>query len=93
MSDFCTHCLNKDGSDQHLSVRYPHQYRSVGDLTEVDVFAVNHLFKVQDASGCLQFSIGRLLMASTRPSTYADIREARDALTRWLQLNQESNTP
>lgn len=62
-------------------------------MTEVDVFAINHLFRVQDASGCLQHAVGKLLMASSRPTTYADIREARDALTRWLQLNQESNTP
>lgn len=85
--DFCPSCLNKDSSDQ-LVQRYPNQYKSTGDATEVDVFAVNLMFKVQDNSGCLQHAIHKLLMASGGSNTLADVREARDTLTRYLQLNQ-----
>lgn len=87
-SDFCTSCLNNDGSEQHLAVRYPNNFKPIGDLSEIDVFAINQMFKVQDPSGCLQHAIRKLLMANDTSTTYADIREARDTLTRWLQLNQ-----
>jgi hypothetical protein len=81
--------LNKDGDTQLLHVRYPDQYKPVGDTAEIDVFAINQMFRVQDPSGCLQHAIRKLLMSSSRPTPNADIREARDTLTRWLQLNME----
>lgn len=91
--DFCTACLNESTGSQELSARYPHHYRTVGDVTELDVFAINQMFGLQDPSGCLQHAVSRLLLASTHPTrtTYADIREARDTLTRWLQLNLSMN--
>lgn len=90
--DFCLPCLNKD-IDQPLSSKYPDHFQQLGDVTEIDVFAVNKLFSVQDSSGCMQHAISLLLLANTSPSFYADIRRARDALTRWLQLNQERDQP
>jgi hypothetical protein len=88
-SDFCGICLNKDGELEH-STKHPNSYKSVGDMTEVDAFGVNHLFQIYDPSGCLQHAISKLLMTGTyRITAPRDIREARDALTRWLQLNQE----
>ena len=86
--DFCVTCKNKDIAES-LSDKYPDHYRQVGDVTEVDVFAVNQMFNVQDSSGCLQHAVMKLLLASNSSNTYTDIRQARDALTRWLQLNQE----
>lgn len=86
--DFCIPCLNKD-VEHSLSSKYPNHFRQLGDTTEIDVFAVNRLFNVQDPSGCMQHAISLLLLSNTSPSYYADIRKARDALTRWLQLNQD----
>ena len=86
--DFCEPCQSKE--ETSLSEKYPDQYKDVGDITELDVFAVHHLFQLQDPSGCLQYASRKLLMSGT--PAYQDIREARDTLTRWLQLNQGLNT-
>lgn len=95
--DFCSDCL--DNQDQinklnvdteSLSTKYPKYYKSVGHLTEIDVYAVHHLFAIQDPSGCLQHSSKKLLLSGVRTggkSAFDDIKEARDTLTRWLQLN------
>lgn len=87
--DFCLPCLNKD-TEHSLSSKYPTHFRQLGDATEIDIFAVNRLFNVQDSSGCMQHAISLLLLANTSSNYYADIRKARDALTRWLQLNQDT---
>ena len=86
--DFCEPCNSKElpGFEPgDLSEKYPQQYKSVGDMESIDVFAVHHLFQLQDPSGCLQHA-SRLLLSN--PDARA-VREARDTLTRWLQLNQE----
>lgn len=70
-----------------LFERYPEKFKPVGDMVEIDVYAVHHLFQIQDHSGCIH-QASRMLLMSGKPS-YRDIREARDLLTRWLQLNQE----
>ena len=94
--DFCEHCSQKslldssDDNNQSLSEKYPQYYKPVGDLTEVDVYAVHHLFNLIDPSGCLHHSSKKILLSGVRTggkSAYKDIKEARDTLTRWLQLN------
>jgi hypothetical protein len=97
--DFCPDCTIRIANTpvalekpQELSLSdvYPQYYKKVGDLTEVDVYAVHYLFDVQDPSGCLQHSSKKLLLSGVRTggkSQYNDVREARDTLTRWLQLN------
>lgn len=72
--------------------RYPDSYKSVGDMVMIDTYGVHHLFQVQDPSGCLQNASQKLLLSGSSNTAYRDIREARDTLTRWLQLNQELNT-
>ncbi len=95
-NDFCNTCLENTAnadetlSEQSLSARYPAYYRDVGDMTEVDVFAVHHLFQIQDFSGCIHNASKLLLLSgvlTVEQSTYKNIREARDSLTRWLHLN------
>ena len=95
--DFCIPCLEqaatKDSelSTQSMSERYPAYYKDVGDLTEVDVYAVHNLFQINDYSGCLHHASKKLLLSGTRTggkSQYQDIKEARDSLTRWLHLNE-----
>ena len=90
-ADFCVQCTDKESSSS-LVDQYPDQYKSLGDMTEIDSFAVNQLFGVNDPSGCLQSSITKLLLCANSRTPYAEVRQARDALTRWLQLNQELNT-
>lgn len=100
-SDFCTQCMETPlfdteeaplPSEQTLAQRYPQYYKRVGDFEEVDVYAVHHLFQVQDPSGCVQHASKKLLLSGVRTggkSQFKDIKEARDTLTRWLQLNPE----
>lgn len=96
--DFCIPCLEtvaaKDDnlSEQTMSERYPAYYKDLGDLSEIDVYAVHQLFKIQDCSGCIHHASKKLLLSGVRTeakSFYQDIKEARDSLTRWLHLNKD----
>jgi hypothetical protein len=74
-----------------MSEKYPQYYKKVGNLTEIDVYAVHHLFDIQDPSGAIQHASKKLLLSGARTggkSVLKDITEARDTLTRWIQLNQ-----
>lgn len=78
---------------ESMSARYPKYYKSVGDLQEVDVYAVHMLFEVDDPSGALQHASKKLLLSGCRTggkSAFDDVREARDTLNRWLELNSSS---
>jgi len=92
-TDFCQVCSAKDRPESmSLSDRYPQYYKSVEELDEIDVYAVHNLFNIQDPSGCIHHSSKKLLLSGVRTggkSAYKDIKEARDTLTRWLQLNPE----
>jgi hypothetical protein len=99
--DFCPACATRQlftdedaptPDNLSLSERYPKYYKAVGDLEEIDVYAVHHLFQIQDPSGALQHASKKLLLSGVRTggkSQFKDIKEARDTLTRWLQLNPE----
>ena len=76
-----------------MAQKYPKYYKPVGGLTEIDVYAVHKLFDVQDPSGAIQHASKKLLLSGVRTggkSPYKDIQEARDTLTRWLQLNDDT---
>lgn len=102
--DFCQECLEEQGifssqtvegkpTEQSMAEKYPLYYKSVGDLTEIDVYAVHYLFNIQDPSGAIQHASKKLLLSGVRTggkSAYQDIKEARDALNRWLQLNNDT---
>lgn len=104
--DFCVVCLrehalkklNLDSSvaeslPETMSDKYPQYYKNVGDMAEIDVYAVHQLFNIQDPSGAIQHSSKKLLLSGVRTggkSQFKDIKEARDTLTRWLQLNPEA---
>lgn len=73
-----------------LAKLYPAYYKDVSLLNEVDVYAVHHAFQLNDPSGCIHHSSKKLLLAGTRTGgkpVSKDIKEARDTLTRWLQIN------
>ena len=77
---------------ESMSAKYPKYYKPVGNLKEVDVYAVCKLFPVVDDTGCINHARKKLLVPGTRTggkSFRDDIKEARDTLTRWLELNPE----
>jgi hypothetical protein len=79
-------------SDRSLAARYPQYYKPVGDLKEVDVYAVCQLFPVDDPSGCINHARKKLLIPGVRTggkSMRKDVQEAIDSLNRWMQLNPE----
>jgi len=75
-----------------MSLLYPKYYKDVTNLTELDVYQVHKLFDIQDPSGAIQHASKKLLLSGVRTggkSQFDDIREARDTLNRWLELNKE----
>jgi len=76
-----------------LAQLYPKYYKAVGEMTEVDVYAIHFLFDIKDPSGAIHHSSKKLLLSGERTggkTKYQDIKEARDTLNRWLELNPES---
>ena len=77
-------------SSMHLE--YPKYYNDVSALNHIDVYAVHQLFAIDDPSGAIQHASKKLLLSGVRTgnkSKYKDIKEARDTLNRWLEMNQE----
>lgn len=78
---------------ESLATKYPKYYKSTNGLTEVDVYAVHQMFDIQDSSGAIQHASKKLLLSGVRTggkSKFDDIREARDTLNRWLELNSQT---
>lgn len=100
--DFCSACTEQQlfseeqapiPETSRMSDRYPKYYKSVEHVEEIDVYAVHQLFNIQDPSGAIQHASKKLLLSGVRTggkSQFKDIQEARDTLTRWLQLNPET---
>jgi hypothetical protein len=75
--------------DRSLASRYPQYYKPIGQLKEVDVYAVCMLFPVDDPSGAINHARKKLLIPGVRTggkSLRKDVQEAVDTLNRWLQL-------
>ena len=75
-----------------MSAKYPKYYKDVSHLREVDVYMVHQLFNIEDPSGAIQHASKKLLLSGVRTggkSKYDDIREARDTLNRWLEINKQ----
>ncbi len=73
---------------------YPNYYMDCRHLDSIDVYGVHDLFGVKDESGCLQHAGKKILLSGQRnggKSLYQDIKEARDTLTRKLQLMEQNN--
>jgi len=72
-----------------MSEKYPKYYKRVPDgVSELDIYAVCKMFDVIDAA--LSHSLKKIMLPGTRTggkSRYDDIKEARDTLDRWLELN------
>lgn len=76
---------------QSMSTKYPKYYKPIPKgMTEIDFYGVCQLFDVTDAA--ISHSLKKLMLPGVRTggkSRHADIKEARDTLTRWLELNPE----
>ena len=71
-------------------IKYPHYFKDVEFLKEIDIYQVCKLFNIQDPSGCLHHAIKKLLVSGNRgyKDNLQDIKEARDTLNRYLEINQ-----
>ena len=81
-------------SEISMSKLYPKYYKDVSDVEELDVYHVHQIFNIQDPSGAIQHASKKLLLSGVRTggkSFYDDVREARDTLNRWLEINQQTN--
>lgn len=78
--------------DISMSQRYPKYYKPIPEgVKELDVYGVCAMFPVQDDTGCINHARKKLLVPGTRTggkNMYNDIKEARDTLNRWLELNK-----
>ena len=73
---------------------YPAYYRDVSKLDSIDTYAINRLFPVVDPTGCVLHSRKKLLLAGSRTGGKEfkkDIKEARDTLTRLIELWEEDS--
>lgn len=71
---------------------YPKYFKDVTTLEHVDIYEVHKLFNIQDPSGAIQHASKKLLLSGSRTgnkSAYQDIKEARDTLNRWLEMNPQ----
>jgi len=78
-------------AESSIAERYPQYYKDVRHLDAVDVYQVHQLFGIDDCSGCIQHASKKLLLSGVRTGgkpKRKDIEEARDTLTRWLQMEK-----
>lgn len=77
-------------TDMPMSQKYPKYYKPIPNgMEEVDTYAVNLMFPVDDPTGCIIHARKKLLVPGSRTGgkTFRDdVREARDTLTRYLEL-------
>ncbi len=106
--DFCEACVNKFQAEirklpdpspmfKAIDVTKPYSiyFKDVRHLDEIDVYAVHQVFNILDPSGAIHHASKKLLLSGVRTggkSKYKDIKEARDSLNRWLELNPEPAT-
>jgi hypothetical protein len=73
-----------------MAQKYPQYFKDVSQLVEMDTYVLNTLFPVTDDSGCILHARKKLLIPGVRTGdkpAHKDIKEARDTLNRWLQIN------
>lgn len=75
-----------------IAQKYPKYYKDVRDIDFMDVYSVHQVFGVSDPSGAIHHASKKLLLSGVRTggkSIRSDIKEARDTLTRYLELHPE----
>lgn len=77
-------------------IKYPQYFKDVRGMQYMDVYAVHKVFALEDSSGALQHASKKILLSGVRTgnkTVMQDIVEARDALDRWIDMNQPVPTP
>lgn len=97
--DFCPICTEMMSSSNSstmpqpsMSQLYPKYYKDFTGVDVADVYLVHDRFKIEDPSGCIHHASKKLLLSGVRTggkSKYDDVREARDTLNRWLEINKD----
>lgn len=98
--DFCTGCaealkvtvIQPPSHVPSMAELYPKYYKDFSGVDEADVYLVHDRFNLQDPSGCIHHASKKLLLSGVRTggkSKFDDIREARDTLNRWLEINKD----
>lgn len=75
---------------QTMADRYPRYYKDVRHLESVDVYRVHRLFDVTDNE--IHHASKKLLLCGVRTGgkpARKEVEEARDTLTRWLEIQDE----
>jgi len=78
-------------SETKMSDKYPAYFKDFSGNDEADVYLIHHKFGISDPAGCIHHASKKLLLSGVRTggkSKYQDVKEARDTLNRWLQINQ-----
>lgn len=83
---------HRRSNDQRMSFKYPKYYKAIPTgVTEIDIYMLCHIFRVEDHSGALHHAIKKILLPGVRTggkTRYDDIKEARDTLSRWLEIHK-----
>lgn len=88
--DFCTPC-EYTNNIMNLESGFDTK-AALSTLDDLDIYAIHHMFNLQDPSGCLQQASRSILMSGientgTGKPLVKDIEQARNLLNRWLELN------
>ena len=89
----------KAPAPKKLSELYPKYFRQLPsgvDPAEIDTYAVNKMFPVDDPTGCIIHARKKLLIPGVRSggkSMLQDITEARDTLNRFIALMASEQEP
>uniref|UniRef100_A0AB39AI69 Uncharacterized protein n=1 Tax=Pseudomonas phage vB_PaeS_HTN2 TaxID=3236647 RepID=A0AB39AI69_9VIRU len=79
-----------------MSDRYKKYFKPVPQgVKEIDVYMVHKMFGLNDLSGALHHASKKILLSGVRTGgkgVLEDITEARDALTRWINLHKDEMT-
>lgn len=76
-------------TNKQKSELYPHYYKDVSHLKQIDVYRIISLFELADP--CLQHALKKVLAAGKRGAKdpKQDIKEAIDTLQRKLEMLEE----
>lgn len=77
------------GKKTSMAELYPKYYKDFTGVDEADVYLVHDRFQIDDPSGCIHHASKKLLLCGVRTGgkdMATEIKEARDTLTRKLQL-------
>ena len=89
----------REPAPKKLSELYPKYFRQLPsgvDPAEIDTYAVNKMFPVDDPTGCIIHARKKLLIPGVRSggkSMLQDITEARDTLNRFIALMASEQEP